>query len=230
MFKKGARAKSRIPNAKQVRHDVLNLTSRVPRSKYKTSCRVYWTSITMPARTEIAACLRLNTYSSSILVTIQASQWSKLRSKGSWFPCNIRPPKLSWPTSNTATTRLIPSRCSRTASLNSRSLLRPASRRATHTKLTRMRGLQCLTSAASSTVTSLRLQMGMASGAVKYRAYWRRVSSSTSRRICATFSQNITKNFNRNNKIRCLTPMNAALRSTTLFWIVTRSCSIQIWT
>lgn len=148
MSKSEARAKFKTPSAKQARHDAQNLTLRELRSNCRTSCRVYLISITTQDRTEIAACSRLSTFSNSTLVTIQASPSSKWRSKELRFPCNIRPPRLSLPTSNTATTRQIPSKCTLIASLNLPSLLRPASHRATHTRPTRMRGSLCLTSVA----------------------------------------------------------------------------------
>jgi len=116
-------------------------------------------------------------------------------------------------TSQTRSTPLTQSKCTRIASQNSRLQQRQANRPVTHTRQTKMLGLQCLTSVVLNIAISFRLQMVTVSGAAKSAVNSRLAYSNTLKPIYGSFSRNITMNSNKSKKTCHLTQTSVASRS-----------------
>ena len=131
---------------------------------------------------------------------------------------------------NTPTIQLILDKCTQTVSQSLLLQLRQGSLRPIRISRTRMRGLQCLTSAGWSTATFSRWQTATDSMDGKCPATWSRDCPSSLRLRCALCSRSITSSFLSSKTMRIWTLMKSASRLTMHFWIATTSCFRELWT
>lgn len=231
MSTSAVKVKFKIKNAKIVAHADQSQTLTVSSSLCRTSCPIFWTNTTAIQIATVVCSKQINKLSNSLQVIMQHNPLWKLITNLLREPtnlCNTLLPSHNCLTSSTVTTPLTQSKCLPTVSLNLRSRLKLASHPATPTRPIKTHGSQCLTSAAWNTVISSRLLMVTASGAEKSLHSWKCASSNTLRRTCASYSPSITRNSKQSRRMCPSTLMSAVLHSTTHFWIVMRSSSIQI--